>query len=190
LWLALLALGGLLAGHMVSYFVVAPDAHERADLLAATGHSQHPTFATVALAALIAGVIGIVTHLVRGRFSQTVASVPRARIAVTLWALQTTGFAGLEMWERGHGLAGAAELLHEPAFLIGLAAQVVVALVAAAIVLLVSATVEAFLRLFLPPRNVSDAPPFTTVTACFPRTSVSRAAWNLRGPPSPASSPS
>ena len=186
LWLGLLALGGLLAGHLVSYFVVAPDAHDRAELLATTGHAGHASFGVVALAATFAGAILLFMQRVRARCDRPGRQPSRARVAGVLWAVQTLGFALLETWERGHGLAGAVELFHEPAFLIGLAAQVLVALAATAMVLLIRATVDALLRLFAPgPRRA--APPFFSVTnRSRARSSVARAAWNLRGPPSPA----
>ncbi|HYO61328.1 MAG TPA: hypothetical protein VEU29_05465 [Actinomycetota bacterium] len=190
LWLVLLALGGLLSGHVVSYFVVAPDAHERADLLASTGHSGHGGFATIALAAVFAAVIGIFMERMRARWDRRGSDVARARVAALLWGVQTSGFVVLEAWERGHGVAGVAELLHEPAFLIGLVAQLVVALVAVAIVLLIGATVDALLRLFRGLATEGEAPQFPAASTPRPRASVAREAWNLRGPPSPARTPS
>lgn len=182
-WLGLLALGGLLAGHLVSYFVVAPDVHEREELLALTGHSDHGVFGTLALAATFAAVIGLFMQRVRSRCDG--AGVSRAGVALLLWAVQTFGFVLLETWERGHGLAGVAELVHEPAFLIGLVAQVVVALVATAIVVLIRATADALLRLFAPGAGGSSCASFSSSTVVRARTSIARAAWNLRGPPSP-----
>lgn len=187
LWLVLLALGGLLAGHVASYFVVAPDAHERAELLAVTGHAQHGVFGTLALAATFAAVIGIFMQRIRARRGP---STSRLRVAALLWGIQTAGFVVLETSERGHGIAGVAELLHEPAFLIGLVAQLVVALVATAIVLLVRATAAALLRLFSVPAGASEAPVFPDRSVARPRDSVARSAWNLRGPPSPVGSQS
>ncbi|MDQ3915356.1 MAG: hypothetical protein M3323_08525 [Actinomycetota bacterium] len=186
--LVLVALAGLLAGHAASYFVVAPDTHDRAALLAMTGHSQHGPLGTLAVAAAFAGVIGIVMGCVRARCSVAGPGVSRVRVAALLWAVQTAGFVVLEAWERGHGAAG---LLQEPAFLIGLVVQLVVALVATALVMLVRVTVDALLRLFAAPPSEASAPLLpATRRAAVPATSVGRAAWNLRGPPSPAGSPS
>ncbi len=187
LWLGLLAMGGLLAGHLASYFVVAPEAHERVELLALTGHSEHSVFGTLALAATLAAVIGLFMQRVRSRRGPSTA---RARVATLLWSIQTAGFVALETWERGHGLEGIAELLHEPAFLIGLVAQLVVAIVATAVVLLVRATADALLRLFVTLAGESQAPLLSETTEIRRCNSVARAAWNLRGPPSPAGSPS
>lgn len=167
----------------MSYFAVAPDAHERAELLAATGHSGHGSFATFAVAATFAAAIGLFMHRIRTRRDRRMS---RARVATGLWAIQTLGFALLETWERGHGLAGVVELVHEPAFLVGLVAQVLVALAATAIVLIIDATARALLRLFSTFVRATD-------TAELPRTETTRAAdslahaaWNLRGPPSRA----
>ena len=181
LWLVLLALGGLLAGHVASYFVVAPDAHERAELLALTGHSDHSAFGTLAVAAAFAAVIGIFMERVRSRCE---GRVSRPRVATLLWGVQTAGFVVLETWERGHGPAGLSELLHEPAFLIGLVAQLAVALVATGIVLLVRATAAALLRLLSRPADELVASIFPNGAGDRARDSVARAAWNLRGPPS------
>lgn len=190
LWLALLALGGLLAGHLASYFVVAPDAHERAELLAVTGHAAHGPFATLALAASFAALIGIFSQRLRARRDRGALALSRPRLAAVLWTVQTAGFVALEAWERGHGPAGVVELLGEPAFVAGLVAQLVVALVATAVVLLVRATADAILRLLVRRDDaVAAVVPFAR-TEPRPRTSVARAAWNLRGPPSPAGSPS
>lgn len=186
--LVLLALGGLLAGHAASYFVVAPDAHDRAELLARTGHSAHGDFATLAMAATFAAVIGLVSSCVRARCRPRRSTLSRARVAGLLWVLQTAGFVALETWERGHGLGGAVELVTEPAFLVGLIAQALAALAATAIVLLVRATVAALLRLFVVPHGAAQPLASRSIVFRRPRSSISRAAWNLRGPPSPAAS--
>lgn len=188
LWLVLLALGGLLAGHVASYFVAAPDPHARAELLAVTGHSQHGWFGTLALSATFAALIGLASHGLRVRY-RAAPAISRGRVAGLLWAMQTAGFVALETWERGHGILGAADLLHEPAFLIGLLAQAVVALAATAIVVLVRATVAALLRLFAVPSSETGVPAPPSGAPVTVRGSVARAAWNLRGPPSPALSP-
>lgn len=190
LWLGLLALGGLLSGHLLSYFAVAPEAHVRAELLASTGHSQHGVFATVALAAIFAALVGIFMDRVRSHCGRRGRGVSRARVAATLWAAQTAGFLVLEAWERGHGLEGVPELFHEPAFLVGLVAQVLVALAAAAIVSIVDATAGALLRLLGAFDRSTETTAFPDTTTFRPRCSVARAAWNLRGPPSPAGFPS
>ena len=169
----------------MSYFVVAPHAHERAELLAVTGHSGQGTFGTVALAATLAAVIVLFMQRVRSRCDGGNESASRARVALLLWGAQTLGFVLLETWERGHGVAGALELVHEPAFLIGLVAQVVVALAATAIVVLVRATVDALLRLFAPDAGRSTSVTFSFPTVARASDSLARAAWNLRGPPSP-----
>ena len=186
----LLALGGLLAGHVASYFVVAPDAHERARLLAVTGHGEHGFFGTLALAATFAALIGIFTQRLRARSDRGALPLSRGRLAAALWVVQTAGFVALETWERGHGPAGVFELVQEPAFLLGLAAQVLVALAAAAVVLLVRATADALLRLLCGPLEAPTSRVWFVPTEPRPRTSVARAAWNLRGPPSPARSQS
>jgi hypothetical protein len=189
LWLALLALGGLLTGHLASYFVVAPDAHERAELLALTGHSQHSGFGTAAAAATCAAVIALIAQRLDKRRASTSSDLSRIRIVMLLVTAQIVGFTALEVWERGHGVLGATELLHEPAFLVGLVAQVVAACLATAIVGLVRASVDALLRLLVRPSGDRAPFPFTASTSRRAPGSVARAAWNLRGPPLRAPSP-
>lgn len=187
-WLMLLALGGLLAGHLASYFLVAPDAHARAELLAATGHAEGSLFATVSVAASFAAVIGIFVQRLGARRERGLLQVSRPRLVALLWAVQTAGFVGLEAWERGHGFAGVPELANEPAFLVGLVAQLAVALVATMLVCLVRATAEALLRLLFPPPATDARPLFSATSGHRAGASVARAAWNLRGPPAPAGS--
>lgn len=183
-WLGLLAFGGLVGGHFLGYLAAAPDAHARVDLLAATGHSSHGVLMSLGAAAMIAAVIGLVFRQVRGRGPSERSCAGVLRAGAILWVLQSVGFTVLETFERG-GLAHAAHLLHEPAFLLGLAAQLVVALLAVALVWLLSLTVEALLRLLTRPAPEAAPIPNRIVSAPHPRVAIARRAWNLRGPPRP-----
>ncbi len=183
LWLALLAFGGLLGGHALSYFAVAPDGHTRAELLRATGHGSHDFFVTWGLAAAAAGFIGIIGAHLRSGWESGCREHSIPRTGSLLWVMQTAGFVLLEATERGYGLHDLGELLHEPGFLLGLVAQAVVALVAAGLVFLLRASVDAIRRLLAAPEGAATVRPQRLPAFYAFASSVARAAWNLRGPP-------
>jgi hypothetical protein len=119
----LLALASL-AGHQAGYRIAVPNAAARADALAHDGHGYF------ALLPLITGALVALTVL-------ALASRARGggRSALPLWlaaALPPLGFVVQETLERllGTHHAGVGTMLHEPAFLAGLACQVPFALLA------------------------------------------------------------
>lgn len=182
-WLTGLAFGGLLAGHFLGYAAAAPDPHARTQLLAATGHGSHGVVVSCGIAAALAGLIAlVVVHLrARGDGRSRTSSLPG--VGAALLMLQSLGFVALESLERGVSAHGLSHLLHEPAFLFGLAAQVVVAIVATLVVWLVGFTIRALLRLLVRFHATAGA------EAGYPRdpahalVGASRRAWNVRGPP-------
>src|SRR5688500_11686019 len=125
--LGLLSVAGTCAGHFLSYWVAAPDAHHRAELLEATGHAGESPFLVIAVAALLATCIAALG----GRASER---APRFWLVLGgLVVLQTVAFVGLEAIERIGIHASLFESFREPVFLLGLVAQVVVALLGALI---------------------------------------------------------
>ena len=181
IWLAVLAFAGLVAGHWFSYLIVAPSAHARQELLEATGHGSHDLLVTLGLAAGVAALIAMVASHLRNR--EASRSTRPVRSALWLWLIQTVGFVALEASERVHGLHELSTLIHEPAFLVGLLAQAVVALVAAFVIWALRATVDAILRLLCLPSSREEPLPAPLRVRAYIRSSVARAAWNLRGPP-------
>lgn len=182
-WLTLLAFAGLLIGHFLAYALVAPEAGVRAALLEATGHSGHGLFVPVGGAALLAAAIGLIVRQVRGREGAEGSRFPAARLVRTLWLLQTFAFVALEAAERtlsGHLVT---ELVHEPAFLVGLAVQAVVAVAGAVLVFLLRATVSALRRLLGRPPSRTAGRTLRPPRVLSTRSSQSRWAWTLRGPP-------
>jgi hypothetical protein len=104
------------------------------------------------------------------------------RCARRLILLQAVGFTALELGERLlHGAAGA-ELIAEPAFLIGLAAQVVVALFAAVLLRLL---IKIVVRLTSRSKLERPAPSlsFFATDVITRRVRVAVGAGTLRGPP-------
>lgn len=123
-----LALAGLVGGHAIGYAIAIPDAHHRSTLVAETGHGYLPAASWIAivfgLAALGAGIVrGYVrrTHRRRERFG---------RAALAMMGMQALAFVLVEVFER---LAAGAPLdtLSPYLLLVGIAAQLVVGLVAA-----------------------------------------------------------
>lgn len=181
-WLVVLAFAGLLIGHFMAYAVVVPDEGVRAAVLEATGHRGHDVFAPIGGAAVLAAVIGLIVHQLRGPDGGAPSAYSALRLGCTLWALQTSAFVALEVSERILSSHAAMELLHEPAFLVGLFVQAIVSLAGTFLVLLLTATITALCRYLATPASRSSALPSSLQTCVRPR-SVARSAWNLRGPP-------
>lgn len=185
LWLSALAFGGLLAGHFLGFAAAAPHSHDREQLLAATGHASHGLIVSAGVAAVLAAVIGLIVGQIRTRGRERGPAGTLLRIGATLWALQSGGFVLLEAFERG----GFGHLVQEPAFLLGLAAQILVAVLAAALIWLIGLTVRAIFRLLARPSGRARANLLRPALSCLRPVSPSRLAWNLRGPPQAGSSP-
>jgi hypothetical protein len=177
-WLGGLASSGVIAAHLLAYFVAAPDGHHRTELLATTGHGSWTYVVALALGSLVACLAGV---------AWSTATVGEGRLvwgrcARRLIALQVLGFTALELGERAlHGVAGA-ELVAEPVFLIGLVAQVVVALVAAALLRLFIRFVARLTRRAKLERPAPSLSFFAT-DVITRRVRVAVGAGTLRGPP-------
>jgi hypothetical protein len=112
--------GGVLAGHWLTYLIVRPDHHDRAALLAATGHGYLGAVVEVAwLVALVAIAGAFLSGLARSDATPSLRSV-----ALRLAAFQLGAFVMLEIGERA--VAGSFEGLLAVA-LMGAAVQLVVA---------------------------------------------------------------
>jgi len=182
-WLAALAFAGLLAGHFLGYAAAAPDAHVRGRLLAATGHGSHDVLVSIGVAAALAAAIGAIVHQVRTRGRARGATGSVIRLGAVLWSLQSVGFVALETMERGLSAHAVEHLVHEPAFLLGLAAQLLVAVVAALVVWLLGITVAAILGLLARPDFAPVPVAFRPASIARAPLGITRRAWNLRGPP-------
>jgi hypothetical protein len=154
-WLLALSLWGVAGSHWAGYLLAAPNPDARAHLLASTGHSYWPVAASAAWFALAAGAASFLY-----RAATRSGYEARGRLfvvtALSLMALQATGFVLLEATERVASGMGIAHLLQEPAVLIGLALEAVVALVGAGLVWLLARAVEVFQGLG---RSLTVAPP-------------------------------
>lgn len=114
------AVGGVLAGHWLTYLVVRPDHHDRATLLASTGHWYlAAAFELALLVALVAGAGVFLGRLTGGGDTPMLGSMVRR-----LGAFQLRAFVTLEIVERA--AAGSFEGL-VAVCLVGAVMQLVVA---------------------------------------------------------------
>jgi hypothetical protein len=101
LTLAVLAAGGVVIAHCLSYTLVVPSSHERHDLLATTGHAHMPVAELVVTAlAVIAGGLAVAHGFRLGIRDGTGRRRPFHREVALVTVLQSTAFVGLELAER------------------------------------------------------------------------------------------
>ncbi|MDQ3662795.1 MAG: hypothetical protein M3454_17430 [Actinomycetota bacterium] len=133
LWVGALACAGVASSHWIAYRLVAPDAPRREELLEATGHRYFALVVGAALIALVVGLGEFVAESISSRGRPVRARKLFSFALGRLTALQATGFVVLEALERlsvgEHHFASA--LLTERTTLLGIALQVLLALIAA-----------------------------------------------------------
>lgn len=173
-----LALAGCVAAHALAYRLVAPDAHERAHLLAASGHGYlgHVRYGIAVVVALVlAAFLRQAALAARGHEpsgpTRFVALVPPLAFVVQEHlerALHDAGFP-LDAWT-------------QPTFLVGLALQVPFALLALAVARLLGRAAVALGRLLARrPRAAASSAPGVP-TGASPRTAAPPAVRG-RAPP-------
>ena len=141
--LAGVAVGGVVLAHWLAYVLAVPSAHERAEVLAASGHSYW------VLAIKLAVVLGLTTfgtlflrHIggpARGKESE---QGPFSLITARLSLLQVLAFTAMEVTERLVVGAPVAHLFQHRIFLMGLALQLIVAFAGALLLLWFSRAAE------------------------------------------------
>jgi hypothetical protein len=173
-----IAAGGVLAGHWLTYLIVRPDHHDRASLLATTGHGY---LGAVVEVAWLVGLVAIASAILGGLVRSEPPSL--RSVAVRLGAFQLGAFVMLEIGERV--VAGSFEGL--PAVAVtGAAVQIVVAVTSAWLLRRLAGAAAMASSILgqgtaAPVRGV--AVPLRLATAALHRTpSVSPA--SSRGPPS------
>lgn len=182
-FLILIAGAAMVGAHWLAYLLAAPDAHDRAALLTATGHGYWPLAAALAVAAVFVGFAGFIGDRIAPEVRTS-----RPRIFSTalpkLLVLQTTGFVLLEVTERvvaGHALEASTFL--GPTMLIGLVVQIGAALLSATLLALVVCVIAHFTA--RPPRvrRTSVVPGILSLVPAA-RPLVAAGTHTLRGPPS------
>jgi hypothetical protein len=141
-----LVLAGAQGGHAVDYWLVAPSAHERAELLAGTGHayfSYLPFFVALAGGLVVIGFVWVTGEAHRGRYAVPFDRWPLALLPLATFVLQ-------EHVERYlHDGAFPWQAIAEPTFALGFVLQIpfaIAAYVAARLLLRAAEAMGAFLR--------------------------------------------
>jgi hypothetical protein len=174
--LAGFAAGGLMLGHWAVYVLRAPDVHERARLLAVTGHASLPQLTAVAVAAVLLGLLLLPygTREVHGGWRP---------MAGRLIALQCGGFALLEVAER-LAVHGGGDVVHalDPTIAAGVALQVPIGLVAALLLTAMLGLIAVWLP-STPRLTPARRRPRPSLTPSLPGRRPGQDARTLRGPP-------
>jgi hypothetical protein len=176
------AVGGVLAGHWLTYLAVAPTAGSRAVILHETGHAYlgmaNDLALVVALAALATMFIGQLTRPApAGQVQGLTARVVR---------FQVSAFVLLEVLERVTAGSPLTELIHTDILPIGIAAQVGIGYVAALAIGWLLHTADrvaaVFGRAAAPPRRLVPRP--LQPELAFVPAGRHLSAAGVRGPPS------
>ena len=177
------AAAGLVLGHALAYLIAIPDAHQRVFALQRTGHAYLPALDQAVLMLAVAGMAAVVVRA----FAHTGDRTERfGRLARVLVVAQTCAFAAQEVLERLVSRAPLGGLAHDHILVTGIAVQVVVAIVAAAILWLFArsatrlAAVVAVRTSLARVRLVFAVP----VTARRPHAPLFATAGTVRAPPS------
>ncbi|MDQ1437511.1 MAG: hypothetical protein QOK43_1140 [Acidimicrobiaceae bacterium] len=135
LWIGGMAAGGVIATHLLTFLVLAPNAQDRADLLADTGHASFAVVSAVAVGLLVAGATRFVARSINPTTSTstttTSTTTTRSSIiptAARLAVIQSAAWVILESAERITHHSHRWEL---SAILLGLVVQALVALAGA-----------------------------------------------------------
>lgn len=184
--IALIAGAAMLGSHWLAYLIAAPDSHARAHLMEVTGHGYWPVAAGLAIAALVASLFGFVGNRLSadGDISSSKARIFAHALPRTL-VLQVGGFFALEVIERllvGHDV-GLTTLL-ESTFVIGVAIQIVAALLTALLLVGVAYAVEHLIaKRSRPASTARISIPLVSLIAA-PSLVPATGGLSLRGPPS------
>jgi hypothetical protein len=181
----LMAVGGVLVGHALTYRLVAPTAHARETLLAGTGHAYLAYANDLALILALAAIATIFL----GRLVRRADGLPEPRsLAVRLALFQTFAFATMESLERitaGDTVAG---LLHHGLLPAGLAIQVALALALSVVLRWLLRAADTLAELLARPRSGRTGAVHTVSAGRVDRVgSIARSAVGVRGPPLPSS---
>jgi hypothetical protein len=176
------ALAGSAAAHALAYHLVEPNDHERAHLLAASGHGylgQLRVLAAAAVALVLAGFVRQAALAARGRE----AAGPPFVVAL----VPPLAFLLQEHLERAlHGGSFPVGVLLEPTFLVGLALQLPFALLALAVARLLVRTAVALGRLLATPPRLLARPRLRPPSGSPVPIAARSFAAAARAPPVPA----
>jgi hypothetical protein len=180
-----LAAFGVVAAHVIAYFLAEPNPHAREDLLAATGHHRWTLVVAIALGFTVAGLVHYAWARALSPHAGTLPSGSLFNLAAgRLIPMQVLGCVGLEAVERLFAGETVAGVLTEPAVMIGVFLQLLVAIVGALILVLFARAIDLILgrkaRATFPARPTIPRP---TLHVLPPRFQVAAGSGTLRGPP-------
>ena len=177
-------MAGVVFAHVLAYFLAAPHRNGREVLLRSGGHRHWAVVAAIALGALVAGLIWFTSQATRpDRVWSLGARAFFVSTARRLVLLQVGGFVLLEASERLLFGAGFGQLLAEPVILIGIMLQVVSALGAAGLLVVLARTLARFCCPSSPARFVASPGQRPSVCVLPPRFLLAAGGATLRGPP-------
>src|SRR5262245_59494024 len=127
-----MAVAGPVLGHLASYSLLFPDPQHRGLVLAASGHAYLPSLAHLACILAAASVAAIVARTWVDREAGPASSF--AGVAVVLALTQAFAFVGQELLERVLRGSPLHDLFAGPLLVVGIGAQLVLALGGAALV--------------------------------------------------------
>jgi hypothetical protein len=179
-WLPGIALAAVWVTHRIAYHVAAPDAHERVQLLDATGHGYLPVLAPVVISLLVASIGCFI--LQRSRDSALRSNVSYSAVAGRLALLQVVAFLGMELAERVANGASSAEFL-QPVVGVGLVLQLVSACVVASLLFMLGRAVEAIRRSWCLRRRVTHTMSWARQVPTVRRAIPATGGPTLRAPP-------
>ena len=175
---------GVLVAHAAAFILAAPNPHVREELLASTGHGYWAVAIAAGVGVFVAGLAGLVWDGLRASVPAPMGDVFR-RFSLRLAILQITGFVVLEAAERLAAGGSVADLWATSVLGIGIMAQVLVALIGAAVVATLSRVVAALASVGR--RSFSRAARTLTATSTpdsiWAPAHVAVGGLTLRGPP-------
>jgi len=177
-------MAGVVLAHVLAYFMAAPHRNGREMLLRASGHRHWAVVAAIALGALVAGLIWFTTQATRpDRVWSLGARAFFVSTARRLVLLQVGGFVLLEAAERLPFGAGFGQVFAEPAILIGIMLQVLSALGAAGLLVVLARTLDRLCFRSSPARFGASKDPRPRVCILPPRFLLAAGGPTFRGPP-------
>lgn len=180
------AAAGLVLGHALAYLIAIPDPHQRVFALQRTGHAYLPALDQAVLMLVVAGMAAVVVRAFAHTGDRPDRPERFGRLVRVLVVAQTCAFATQEVLERLVSGAPVGGLAHDHILVVGIAVQIVVAIVAAGILWLFARTATRLAavvaaRTRLPRVRVVFALP---VTARRPHAPLFATAGSVRAPPS------
>jgi hypothetical protein len=176
------AIGGLLAGHALSYAFAVPDPYHRDLVLRQSGHGYLPGLTEVAVVLAVGAIAGLLGSAARGR---PVAAPRFAGVVGGMVATQVAAFVALEVLERIVAHAALTDLAHHHLLAIGVATQIAVAIAGAGILAWLTRAAGRVASLLAEPVALTRPGPVLALAAVasVPLGSVTMAADPIRGPP-------